>query len=153
MKSMLNIPVVVFLCQLKLCQIASKAINVIWSKDKPQSLDVVPHYCSKMVKSCDTLAELKAAILEAGDKLVVIDFYAEWCPPCRIMGPEIEKLAQQEKNVVFLSVDIAVNEEATEHFYINCLPTFIFIKGRAMIDEVTGAKVEELKATINKHKY
>ena len=107
-----------------------------------------------MVKSCDTLlAELKAAILEAGDKLVVIDFYAEWCPPCRIMGPEIEKLAQQEKDVVFLSVDIAINEEATEQFYINCLPTFIFIKGRAMIDEVTGAKVEELKATVNKHKY
>ena len=69
------------------------------------------------------------------------------------MGPEVEKLAQQEKDVVFLSVNIAVNEEATEQFYINCLPTFIFIKGRAMIDEVTGAKVEELKETINKHKY
>ena len=106
-----------------------------------------------MVKSCNTLAELKAAILEAGAKLVVIHFFAERCPICRIICPEIEKLAGQEKEVVFLSVDITQNQEAAELFNINALPTFIFIKGGAMIDEVTGAKVDKLKETINKHKY
>ena len=105
-----------------------------------------------MVKPCNTLAELKEQILAAGDKLVVIDFFAEWCPPCRMMSPEIEKLATQDKDVVFLKVDVVVNTEAAERFYINALPTFILIKDGAMIDEVLGAKLDQLKEAINQHK-
>ena len=105
-----------------------------------------------MVKSCNSLAELKQEILAAGDKLVVIDFFAEWCLPCRMMSPEIERLAVAETEVVFLKVDIAVNEEAAERFYINALPTFILIKGGAMVDEVLGANLDKLKQTVNKQK-
>ena len=105
-----------------------------------------------MVKPCNTLAELKEQILAAGDKLVVIDFFAEWCPPCKMMSPEIEKLATQDKDVVFLKVDVVVNTEAAERFYINALPTFILIKDGAMIDEVLGAKLDQLKEAINQHK-
>ena len=126
--------------------------------------------CSKMVKSCNSLAELEVAILEAGDKLVVVDFFAEWCPtcrlqldmpdpwhvqydmpPCKIHCPEIAKLAAQEKDVVFLRVDITQNQEAAEHFCSNPLqPTFVLFKGGAMVDEVTG--VTELKEAIYNHK-
>ena len=105
-----------------------------------------------MVKSCNTLAEIKQEILQAGDKLIVIDFFADWCPPCRIMSPEFEKLAFEEEDVVFLEVNIAVNPEAADRFYINTLPTFIFIKDLALVDLVLGAKVDKLKEAINKHK-
>ena len=105
-----------------------------------------------MVKPCNTLAELKEEILAAGDKLIVIDFFAEWCPPCKMISPEVEKLATEEKDVVFLKVSIADNTEAAESFDINCQPTFIFIKDGAYIDEVLGAKLDKLKDTINKHK-
>ena len=105
-----------------------------------------------MVKSCKTLAEIKQEILAAGDKLIVIDFFAEWCPPCRIISPEFEKLALEEKDVVFLEVKIAVNPEVADRFYINTLPTFIFIKDLALVDLVLGAKVDKLKEAINKHK-
>ena len=71
-----------------------------------------------MVRPCNTLAELKEEILAAGDKLVVIDFFAEWCPPCRMMSPEIEKLATEEKDVVFLKVNIVINFNDRESFYI-----------------------------------
>ena len=77
---------------------------------------------------------------------------AEWCPTCRMMSPEIEKLATQDKDVVFLKVDIVVNTEAAERFYINALPTFILIKDGAMIDEVLGAKLDKLKEAISEHK-
>ena len=90
--------------------------------------------------------------MDAGDKLVVINFFADCCPPCRIMPPEVEKLAVEEKDVVFLRVNINVNTEAAEHFAAlstNCLPTFIFIKDGALKDE---AKLDQLKETINKHK-
>ena len=106
-----------------------------------------------MVKSCNSLAELKQEILAAGDKLIVIDFFAEWCLPCRMMSPEIERLAVEETEVVFLKVDIAVNKEAAERFYINALPTFILIKGGAMVDEVLGANMDKLKQTVNKQKW
>ena len=89
--------------------------------------------------------------MAAGDKLVVIDFFAEWCPPCRMMSPEIEKLATQDKDVVFLKVDVVVNTEAAERFYINALPTFILIKDFE-VKEVLGAKLDQLKEAINKHK-
>ena len=65
-----------------------------------------------MVKSCNTLQDTivqqscKAAILEAGDNLIVIYFSSEWCQPCRIMCQDIDKLSEQEKDVVFLSVDV-----------------------------------------------
>ena len=69
-----------------------------------------------------------------------------------MMSPEIEKLATQDKDVVFLKVDVVVNTEAAERFYINALPTFILIKDGAMIDEVLGAKLDQLKEAINQHK-
>ena len=106
-----------------------------------------------MVKPCNTLAELKEEILAAGEKLVVIAFFAEWCPPCRMMSPEIEKLATEEKDVVFLKVNIVINtEDMSKSFYIKAIPTFILIKDGAMIDEVLGAKLDKFKEAINKHK-
>ena len=92
-----------------------------------------------MVKPCNTLAELKEEILAAGDKLVVI---AEWCPTCRMMSQEIEKLATEEKDVMFLGVHVYT--EASKHFYINALPTFILIKvGHIIIvvEESIGRKI------------
>ena len=93
--------------------------------------------------------------MAAGDKLVVIDFFAEWCPPCRMMSQEIEKLATEEKkDVVFLEVNTDCEEAV--HYLMQCFninAPFIFIKDGAKIDEVRGAKVGELEATIKKHKY
>ena len=121
-------------------------------KPERSNIHISDNISATMVKSCNTLAEIKQEILVAGDKLIVIDFFADWCPPCRIMSPEFEKLALEEKDVVFLEVNIAVNPEAADRFYINALPTFIFIKDGAMVGEVLGAKVDKLKETINKNK-
>ena len=101
---------------------------------------------AKMVKLCNTGHELWEEILNAGNKLVVINFFADCCPPCRIMSPEVEKLAVEEKDVVFLRVNINVNTEAAEHFDISYIPTFIIIKDGA------EANLDMLKDTISKHK-
>ena len=109
---------------------------------------------AKMVKLCNTGAELLEEILDAGDKHVVINLFADCCPPCRIMPPEVEKLAVEEKDVVFLRVNINVNTEAAELFAAALtteteIPTFIFIKDGALKGE---AKLDKLQETINKHK-
>ena len=98
-----------------------------------------------MVKPCNTLAELKEEILAAGDKLVVI---AEWCPTCRRMSPEIERLATEERDVVFLGVDV----DTEAGFY-----TFHLIKEGAKIHEVRfwqvgESTIDKLKEAINEHK-
>ena len=109
---------------------------------------------AKMVKLCNTLAELKEEILDAGDKLVVIGVQS---PPCRIMSQEVEKLAVEEKDVVFLKVNIkhntvTVNTKNYLNYLLTKLPTFILIKDGALKDEVLGTKLDKLKDTINKHK-
>ena len=121
------------------------------------TLSNLQRFGAKMVKLCNTGAELKEEILDAGDKLVVINFFADCCPPCRIMPPEVEKLAVEEKDIVFRKVNIkhntvTVNTKNYLNYLLTKLPTFIFIKDGALKDEVLGAKLDKLKDTINKHK-
>merc|ERR1712141_708126 len=106
----------------------------------------------KMVKMCKDLAELKADIAAAGDKLVVIDFFAEWCGPCKKIAPVIEKMSEEMTNVVFLKVDVDVNEEGAEAYNVTAMPTFIFMKNGAKITDLMGANEGKLKELIEQHK-
>ena len=91
-----------------------------------------------MVKSCS-----KAAIVEAGDNLIVLYFFSKWCHSCRSMCQEINKLTEQEKDVVFLSVEISQKRTASINFHEVTL-----------IQEVTGAcgQVDKLKEAIKEIK-
>ena len=63
----------------------------------------------------------------------------------------IQKHGNEEKEVVFLEVDIDVNKEAADHFELTKVPLFMFIKGGAKVDEVLGAHLGKIKKTIKKH--
>ncbi len=65
---------------------------------------------------------------DAGNKLIVVDFYATWCGPCKMISPKLEEMAQQFSDVIFLKVDVDENEEVASEYGISCMPTFIFIK-------------------------
>ena len=74
------------------------------------------------------------------DKLVVIDFWAEWCGPCKMVGPIIDQLAEEYKeNVVVGKVDVDNNDDATSKYSIRNIPTTLFIKGGEIVDKVVGA--------------
>merc|ERR1712243_328235 len=63
-----------------------------------------------MVKICKTPSDLDQALTDAGGKLVVIDFFAEWCGPCKAIAPKIEEwLTGEHSDVVFLKVDVDDN--------------------------------------------
>ena len=104
-----------------------------------------------MVKVCQTPAELKAALAEAGDKLVVVDFFAEWCGPCKMIAPMLQEMSEQMSNVVFLKVDVDQNEEAAAEYNISAMPTFIFFKGGKKVNEMMGANAEKLKQMITEN--
>lgn len=76
----------------------------------------------------------------ATDKLVVIDFWAEWCGPCKMVGPIIDELAEEYKDkVVIGKVDVDNNDEATSKYGIRNIPTVIFVKNGEVVDKVVGA--------------
>jgi len=105
-----------------------------------------------MVKQCATLAELKEELKSAGDKLVVIDFFATWCGPCKVIAPQIESMSGEMSNVVFLKVDVDENEDAAQEYNISAMPTFIFVKKEAKVADMMGANADKLKSMIAQHK-
>ena len=79
------------------------------------------------------------------DKPVVIDFWAEWCGPCRMVAPIIEQLAEEYKdNVIVGKIDVDENNEATTKYGIRNIPTILFIKNRQVVDKIVGAADKRL---------
>ena len=78
--------------------------------------------------------------LLAGEKPVVLDFWATWCAPCRMISPIIEELAQQfEGQVVIGKVDVEENEDLAVEYGVRNVPTILFIKNGEVVDKQVGA--------------
>ena len=103
-----------------------------------------------MVNFLKTLEEYNSTV--SGNKLVVVDFTASWCPPCKMIGPEFVKLAAEEANssVTFVKVDVDENAEAAKAAGISCMPTFKFFKDGVVVDTLEGADLEGIKAKLAK---
>lgn len=92
-------------------------------------------------------------ILNGTDKLVVVDFWAAWCGPCRAVAPIIEELAKEyEGRAVIGKVNVDDQNEISFRYRIMSIPTIIFFKGGQVVDKVVGAKTrEELAQLIDKN--
>lgn len=93
-------------------------------------------------------------LVAKSDKLVLLDFWATWCGPCRTIAPIIDELATAyEGSVVIGKVDVDGNTEITSKFGIRNIPTLIFIKNGEQVEKMVGAvqkdaivaKIEALK--------
>ncbi|KAK7407326.1 hypothetical protein VNO78_09154 [Psophocarpus tetragonolobus] len=113
----------------------------------------------KSSKSCvhiltfHTTAEWKAHFdaSKETNKLMVIDFTATWCGPCKNMDPVIQEFATNYTNVEFIKIDVDELMGVSEEFQVQGMPTFILMKKGKVIDKVVGAKKEELQKLIEKH--
>lgn len=78
-------------------------------------------------------------LLNSG-KPMVIDFWAEWCGPCRMVGPIIDELATEyEGKVTIGKMDVDNNDEVVGQFGIRNIPTVLFFKDGKMVDKQVGA--------------
>ena len=84
------------------------------------------------------------------EKPVVIDFWAEWCGPCRMIAPIVDELAAEfEGKVVVAKCDVEENDEITMKYGVRNIPTIIFLKGGEVVDKQVGAVSKDaLKAKI-----
>lgn len=88
----------------------------------------------------------------ASELPVVIDFWAEWCGPCRMVAPIIDELAAEyEGRVVIAKCDVEENDEVTMKYGVRNIPTIIFLKGGQQVDKQVGAASKDaLVAKIEK---
>ncbi|KAL0605847.1 Thioredoxin [Plecturocebus cupreus] len=89
------------------------------------------------------------ALDAAGDKLVVVDFSATWCGPCKMIKPFFHSLSEKYSNVVFLEVDVDDCQDVASECEVKCMPTFQFFKKGQKVGEFSGANKEKLESTIN----
>ena len=86
-----------------------------------------------------TDANFQSTVMES-DKLSVIDFWAEWCGPCRAIGPVIEELATEYAGKVNIGkVNVDVNPNLSMNFGITSIPAILFVKGGQVVDKQIGA--------------
>lgn len=82
---------------------------------------------------------------EAGQKLVVVDFYATWCGPCNMVAPFVKQLATRFANVVFLKVDVDKCPGTAAANNVQAMPTFIFFRNRVELERMRGADKNTLE--------
>lgn len=76
----------------------------------------------------------------ANNCIVVIDFWAEWCGPCRMVAPIIEELAETYKGKAFIgSINVDENPDSPSKFMIRNIPTILYFKDGKLVDKVVGA--------------
>ena len=89
-------------------------------------------------------------LIESG-KPLVIDFWAEWCGPCRMVSPIIDELAQEfDGQVVIGKCDVDNNDEVSAEFRVRNIPTILFFKGGQVVDKQVGATTKEALAAMVK---
>ncbi|KAE9588359.1 hypothetical protein Lal_00003184 [Lupinus albus] len=93
----------------------------------------------------------KEHIEKGNQKLIVVDFTATWCGPCRFIAPIFAEIAKKTPEVIFLKVDVDELKTVAEDWGVEAMPTFLFLKEGKVVDKVVGAKKEELQLTIVKH--
>jgi thioredoxin 1 len=82
---------------------------------------------------------------------VVVDFWAEWCGPCRMVAPILDQLAEEvDQKAVVAKMNVDENKQTPTQFNINAIPTMIFFKnGKEMARVVGAGSKDEIKAKID----
>jgi len=90
---------------------------------------------------------------EATKGLTLVDFYADWCGPCRMVGPVVEDLSKSMTDVNFTKVDVDEEGELAGLFGVRSIPTLILFKDETEVDRIVGfAPKQKLESLINSHK-
>ena len=74
------------------------------------------------------------------DKPVLLDFYAEWCGPCRMVSPIVEEIAKENPQYIVGKIDVDVEEDLALQFSVVSIPTLVVLKNGKVVNQVSGAR-------------
>ncbi|MDE2485153.1 MAG: thioredoxin TrxA [candidate division NC10 bacterium] len=88
-----------------------------------------------------------------GTGLILVDFWAEWCGPCRMVAPILDELAvEYEGQITIAKLNVDENRQTAARFGIRSIPTILFFKDGAQVEQVIGALPKSaLKAKVQQH--
>ena len=99
-----------------------------------------------------TDAEFDSSVLQS-EKPVILDFWAEWCQPCKVLAPTVEEIAGEYENIIKVGkLNVDDNPTTATKYGIRGIPTLLFFKGGKVIQQVTGVKSKaEIKKIIDEN--
>ena len=83
--------------------------------------------------------------------VVVVDFFATWCGPCKVISPRFHQFSDTYKNITFIQVDVDELPNVAQECGIRAMPTFQIFKDGKMVEEIVGADPNKLEAAIKKY--
>ena len=100
-----------------------------------------------MVAAIQSREEFAEALKHDG--LVVVDFFATWCGPCKMIAPLLDKFAAEYSQAKFIKVDVDEFGELAQEYEVSSMPTVLLLKGGSVVTKVIGANPGALKQAIS----
>jgi len=97
-------------------------------------------------------AEFEASVVQS-DKPAIVDFWAEWCQPCKMLAPTVEEIANEyDDKILVTKLNVDDNPQTATKFGIRGIPTLLFFKGGQVVQQIVGVKTKaEIKKIIDEH--
>lgn len=101
---------------------------------------------AKVVKTKNFDSEIK-------DGVVIVDFFATWCGPCKMLGPVFEELGEEmEGKVKFLKLDVDESPEIAQRYQVSSVPNMLIFKDGEKVDSILGfSPKERIKSSVESH--
>lgn len=99
-----------------------------------------------MVSQVASKSEFQEALKHDG--LVVVDFFATWCGPCKMIAPLLDKFSKEYPSAKFVKVDVDEVGEVAQEYEVSSMPTIIFFKNGEIVQKVIGANPNALKQAL-----
>ncbi|XP_022211320.1 thioredoxin-2 [Drosophila obscura] len=105
----------------------------------------------KKVIVVESKTNFDSIIGDAGNKHILVEFYATWCGPCALIGPRLEQMANEYAGrMLILKIDVDDHEELAIEYEITSMPTFLIIKNKVTLAQFVGSNAEKVESTVEK---
>ena len=89
-----------------------------------------------------TKENFEAEVLNS-DKPVLLDFFATWCGPCRMVGPILEEIAQENESIKVCKIDVDQDPELANRFKVTSIPLLVVMQNGQVVNQALGAKPKD----------